>query len=225
MSPDYLGVEYAESRRPVTDYPRQLARFIADTWGIGEGTQLLEVASGRAEVSAGFVELGASVTCLDSAPSARQFAEEVGAEFVSHVVEKERPLPFPECTFDVVYSKSFIEHVTFPIEFLADVKRVLRPGGVAIMLTPDWESNYKIFFDDITHKTPFTCVTMRQAFELVGMRVLCSETFRQLPRTWRSPVANALAGAVAPFVPVRTSMKAFRWSRELMICGVAQREG
>ena len=38
-------------------------------------------------------------------------------------------MPFPDASFDMVYSKQVFEHVRFPAEVLADVNRVLKPGG------------------------------------------------------------------------------------------------
>ena len=34
--------------------------------------------------------------------------------------------------------------------------RVLKPSGILINLTPEWKYIYKSFYDDYTHRTPFT---------------------------------------------------------------------
>lgn len=52
-----------------------------------------------------------------------------------------RGLCFPDATFDAVYSAQFIEHLT-PIEgekVLMEVARVMKPGGVIRIVTPDLE--------------------------------------------------------------------------------------
>lgn len=43
-------------------------------------------------------------------------------------VENEQ-LPFNENTFDVVYSKSFIEHLYYPERYLKEALRVLKQEG------------------------------------------------------------------------------------------------
>ena len=52
-----------------------------------------------------------------------------------------RPFPIPDASFDFVYSEHQIEHV--PLEagdrMLAECHRVLRPGGVVRIATPDLE--------------------------------------------------------------------------------------
>ncbi|MCB6178541.1 methyltransferase domain-containing protein [Rhodobacter sp. Har01] len=46
------------------------------------------------------------------------------------------PLPFPPCTFDVVFSKDSIIHISDKHALMAEVLRVLRPGGW--FLASDW---------------------------------------------------------------------------------------
>ncbi len=46
-------------------------------------------------------------------------------------------LPFPDASFDVVVFFQLIEHLDDPAVFLRDVARVLRPGGLAILTTPN----------------------------------------------------------------------------------------
>lgn len=54
-------------------------------------------------------------------------------------------LPYKNEIFDVVYSKSVIEHMLDPLSFVTESFRVLKPGGILLILTPDWEANYKTF--------------------------------------------------------------------------------
>jgi len=46
-------------------------------------------------------------------------------------------LPFQDNSFDVVFSIYVLEHVERPTEFVAEIQRVLRPGGRCFMLTPN----------------------------------------------------------------------------------------
>lgn len=223
MARDYLKVEYDEGRRPLTTYPELLAGHIADLAGMRSGDALLEVGSGRAEVAKGFVGLGIQVTAVDSAPSAAEHAYQAGAEFIQAAIDSETALPVPPASQDFIFSKSFIEHLREPLPFLVMCRDLLKPGGTIICLTPDWETNYRIFFDDVTHVTPFSRATMRQALELAGYEQVDSFRFRQLPITWRNPIVNLTSAAIAPFVPVRTTNKFLRWSRELMLCGLGRR--
>ncbi len=54
----------------------------------------------------------------------------------AHVVRDGR-LPFDDETFDLVFSTHVWEHVESPIDFLREARRVLRPGGRYLSLTPN----------------------------------------------------------------------------------------
>ena len=59
-------------------------------------------------------------------------------------------LPFPDNTFDVVFSFNVLEHVQDPGRVLAEAVRTLKPGGTGFILVPNygsfWEGHYGIFW-------------------------------------------------------------------------------
>jgi len=128
--------------------------------------------------------------------------------------------PFDDNSVDVVYIRSFIEHLRFPLRYVEEAYRVLKPGGKLLTLTPDWEVNYKKFFDDYTHISPFTFVSLENITKSAGFIDVHVYKLRQLPITWKYPFINHLCAAISPFVPVRTTQPFLRWSRELMLVGV-----
>lgn len=46
-------------------------------------------------------------------------------------------LPFDDATFDIVESLDVLEHVPHAARYLAELTRVLRPGGVVLLVTPN----------------------------------------------------------------------------------------
>ena len=47
-------------------------------------------------------------------------------------------LPFEDSTFDAAFSHAVIEHLSDPTRVLREVHRVLKPGGVVGLRSPDW---------------------------------------------------------------------------------------
>jgi SAM-dependent methyltransferase len=53
-----------------------------------------------------------------------------------------RTLPFANASFDAVLCSQVLEHVFAPDEFLREIHRVLRPGGVLLLATPfTWDEH------------------------------------------------------------------------------------
>jgi SAM-dependent methyltransferase len=55
----------------------------------------------------------------------------------AHVINSDNTLPFEDNTFDAVLSDWVLEHVSAPDQFLREVHRVLKKGGVFLFRTPN----------------------------------------------------------------------------------------
>ena len=215
---DYLEIIYDEKSHPLNTYPSKLIKYLFDSYGMSKGQKILEPGCGRGEFLDAYRRLGLKCYGLDLSPSAGGFLE--GIEVKQANIEKEA-LPYDDNYFDIVYSKSLMEHLHHPDKYLSEVFRILKPGGKVLCLIPDWESNYKIYFDDFTHVTPFTKISLRDILLMSDFNDVNVVKFRQLPIVWKFPVLNVFCAMISPFIPVRTQTKFFRWSRELMLIGSA----
>ncbi|MDR7103003.1 class I SAM-dependent methyltransferase [Croceicoccus sp. BE223] len=56
-----------------------------------------------------------------------------------------RRLPFDDETFDCVYGLSVLEHLLMPCSWLSECKRVLKPGGRLVLLTPNIATYFTAF--------------------------------------------------------------------------------
>ena len=70
----------------------------------------------------------------------------------AHQMEPDR-LPFPDASFDSVLMDNVLEHIAEPEPVLAEVRRVLRPGGRLVVGVPGrrgWDSDpdHKVFYDE-----------------------------------------------------------------------------
>jgi SAM-dependent methyltransferase len=97
------------------------------------GAQVLEIGVGLGTDHLQFARAGAEMTGVDLTPrcvdmTGHRLALE-GLRSNLHVMDAER-LEFPDDSFDVVYSFGVLHHVPSSERAFAEVRRVLRPGGV-----------------------------------------------------------------------------------------------
>jgi len=101
------------------------------------GEQVLEVGGGMGTDLAQFAANGAIVTDVDLSGGHLQIAQEnfrlrgLTGRFVHHDAEA---LPFDDDTFDVVYSNGVLHHTPNTQRAVAEILRVLKPGGRAIVM-------------------------------------------------------------------------------------------
>ena len=101
------------------------------------GRDVLEVGAGSGHQARALAERGFVVSAVDLPGSGDRL------ERVYPVLEYDGTrLPFPDRSFDLVFSSNVLEHVRELPALLAETARVLRPGGYAIhtMPTPAWRS-------------------------------------------------------------------------------------
>jgi len=106
---------------------------------------------------------------------------------------------------------------------MKEAYRVLKPNGIILTLVPDWEANYKTYFDDYTHRTPFSKFSLEDILKIHKFKDVEVYEFRQLPLLWKYPFLNYFSLVISPFIPVRTKIKFLRWSRELMLVSIARK--
>jgi len=94
-------------------------------------------------------------------------------------------LPFVANTFDLVSAAAVIEHLHAPLRFLEDCRRVLKPGGICIITTPD------PFFEQIAtrlkmlpqeqHHEVMNLDSLKKLVRTSGMEVIAAEKFMLSP--------------------------------------------
>ncbi len=218
---DYLKVVYDTKSHPQTTYPGKLCSYLFHTFQMQKGQKFLEPGCGRGEFLEEFNKLGLDCYGIDLSEYSGTMCPDV--EVKKKVDLENDTWPFPDNYFDIIYNKSLMEHLRNPDRFLVEARRVLKPGGKIICLIPDWESNYKTYFDDFTHRTPFTSVSLSDIYKITDYNNIKVYKFRQLPIVWRYPIINVFCKLISPLIPVRTKNKFLRWSRELMLIGYAEK--
>ncbi len=110
------------------------------------GLEVLDVGCGAGTITRSIAEivLPGRVTGVDRDPAqvarASRLAEgreQTNARFVAASAYE---LPFPAASFDLVLAHALFEHLSNPRGALAEIRRVLRPGGLVALGSPDWDA-------------------------------------------------------------------------------------
>lgn len=105
------------------------------------GKDVLDFGCGTGYGTARLAETAHRTTGVDIAPDAvahaREHYQRDDLEFATIGSIDVVDLPFGDDSFDVVVSFQVIEHVVAVDRYLAEIRRVLRPGGTFLCVTPD----------------------------------------------------------------------------------------
>lgn len=102
--------------------------------GVGPGTRVLDVGTGPGFVASAAGRLGAEVSAVDQSAAMVQIARSVELRALQASVES---LPFPRGAFDAVVAGYLLNHLPRPEVAVAELARVLAPGGRLAMTVWD----------------------------------------------------------------------------------------
>jgi SAM-dependent methyltransferase len=217
----YIDVIYSAEIKPFTTYPKKLINQLVKRFKLNINSSILELVCGRGEFLNEFTNLGMKGFGVDLSNFAENFCKNAEIKVIDITKES---LPYPDNFFDIVYSKSFIEHFYYPEELFKEAYRVLKPSGIFINLTPEWKYIYTSFYEDFTHRTPFTKKSLQDIYLVSGFKDVRVESFKQLPILWsnnffRKNLFKLLSEMTRIFIPdyFRLKFKWIRFSKEIML--------
>lgn len=169
-----LGYETYEEDAAV--YRRTFERRLEELRPWKPHGRLLDVGCGTGLFLEVAAERGYDVHGLDVSEYARASAARDGKALLADCISVGtlETADFAPASFDVVTMFDFFEHVYHPTEFVEHLARVLAPGGVAVIATPDYDSWLRrvlrgrtVSFKIPEHVTYYTASTLSAA---VGRR-------------------------------------------------------
>lgn len=182
-----------------------------------QNPKLLDIGCSIGATLAAAERLGWSATGVDVSQTAVEACQRIGLD--CHAISDHR-LPFDDNTFDVVSNWHVIEHVEDVLQTLEEWKRVMKPGGVMILETPDsqcWKARrlgarYKRFWPK-GHLYTFTQSNMNSILDKAGFEVLPTRVIGN---------ANALplplTGYAMAYRNLRKLYRKFRWCKSIEVC-------
>jgi SAM-dependent methyltransferase len=103
------------------------------------GKRVLDVASGEGYGSALLAQSARSVTGVDISPDAVAHARQIYGSVpnLNYLCGSCTKIPLPAASFDVIVSFETIEHIVDHDGFLTEIQRLLAPGGMLIISSPN----------------------------------------------------------------------------------------
>ena len=110
------------------------------------GARVLDLGCGDGAFAAALLAAGCTVTMADVAEEALRRARVRAPQAEAVELAEGAPRPFAEDAFDVVWAGEVLEHVVDVVGLLAEVRRVLRWGGLLLATTP-WHGRLVVALD------------------------------------------------------------------------------
>lgn len=144
------------------------------------GRKILDVGSGPGYFLLVGKELGWDVLGVEPSPVAHSYSTEKGVpvlkNFFSYDAVKEQG------TFDVVHAAMVLEHVPDPLGMLHDMKRLLNPGGLLVLFSPNDYNPLQNVLSELSfppywvvpdhHVNYFNVPSLQGILERMGMQII-----------------------------------------------------
>lgn len=151
---------YESDGEDIAEASARTVRHMASKLELAPGTRVIDIGAGYGGAARHLArETGAQVTCLNLSEKEnarnRKLTAEQGLEDKIEVVHGLfEDIPFPDDSFDVVWSQEALLHSGDRARVLKEVSRVLRPGGDFIFTDP-------MQADDIDHASAYQSIYER----------------------------------------------------------------
>jgi methionine biosynthesis protein MetW len=100
----------------------------------GPGRRVLDLGCRDGALTRAYLE-GNDIVGVDADREALAEAEQLGIE--TRWADLDQPLDFADASFDVIVAGELLEHLRDPERLLAEIRRVLRPGGTFVASVPN----------------------------------------------------------------------------------------
>lgn len=147
------------------------------------GKRVLDYGCGSGYGSASIAAVAATVDAVDVSADAIAVARAdfPRANLRFHTIAADAALPFRAGSFEIVLSFQVLEHVADTGSYLAEIQRVLTPGGILLLITPDrshrllpWQRPWNRWHVK-EYSAPSLATTLRPSFPAVEIQQMSGD--------------------------------------------------
>ena len=169
--------DYRPHQKPKEKISRRKIKRLTDeiAGSPGRSNYLLDIGCGAGSDLRTFRQMGWTVKGIEVNESACDHARQAGLEVFCGTLTQAR---FPDNTFDIVRLRHVLEHLADPDRTLAEIKRILKPGGRVVIITPNIRSfNFSFFrqywyhLDIPRHLCLFNEASLKQSAFRLGFKI------------------------------------------------------
>ena len=146
-----------------------MMKLLRERLGGRQDAVILDVGCGTGRNLEALSELGDTRGC-DISSEALDFCRRRGLSNLTLQVDP-HSLPFDSGTFDLVTALDVIEHVDDDLRMLAEIARVLKPSGLALLTVPAHPRLWTVHDEALQHRRRYARGPLRQKVEAAGLRV------------------------------------------------------
>lgn len=151
---------YVSRRELVVDLVRKLP--------LGPSPRFLDIGCGTGATAAALRQFG-MVTGVDMSTTALKCCQ---TRSVSNVLQaKAEWLPIEDGSIDVIVATDVLEHLDDDVAAVREFRRVLKPGGHAVLTVPAYQFLWSEHDVALMHKRRYVSDMLRKAVEAGGLRV------------------------------------------------------
>ena len=190
--PDY-GASYYQNREAWPDF-RMEVEAILRLARLSPDSRVLEVGCGSGELLSRLERHAGLAAGVDLSTVGLGLARRYKKATVA--CARAEDLPFQDRSFDAIVGQHLIEHLPNPARALEEWRRVLRPSGTLVLVTPNAAYPDPAHFEDPTHVHIFTPAGLRSSLESKDFRV--EQLFTLFPYMGSGRLARAASIRLAP---------------------------